>query len=159
MKIQQMAFVLVAIVIFFAMAALIYFSISLSSLRQDVQQQRDNEAREIARGLAGVPELIFTSSDCSQCIDLDKALVLSQSEKYKDFFGLEYLEIELLYPEKPNIECTKTNYPSCGKITLISTDQDISAKSAFVTLARWDPVLNDFRYELGRIQAAAEEVQ
>ena len=48
LKIQEMAFVLLGIMMFFGMVALVYFSIRLSSLEQDVGSQREEEAMTLA---------------------------------------------------------------------------------------------------------------
>jgi len=160
MKIQQMAFMLVALVVFFSLIALIYFSISLSNVRSSAQQLQEDEAREIVRKLAGSPELAFTSSsDCDSCIDMDKALMLAESPAYEDFWNLDYLMIEKIYPSNIESECTRFNYPDCSKTTIFSKTQDIgSATQAFVTLARWDSDLGKYRYEMGKIYASGRNL-
>ena len=44
MKIQQMAFILVALIIFLSMASLIYFSIRISSLREGANSLEERNA-------------------------------------------------------------------------------------------------------------------
>ena len=168
MKIQQMAFMLVAVMIFFAMIALIYFSISLSNLKAKAEQLREDEVLELARQLAGTPEFAFTSStDCVSCIDLDKVFYLKETEFTKRFWNLNYLMIERVYPNgftssMDETECTSDSYRTgnCNKITLID-GPEYQTKTAFVALARWDPSLasgtGGWRYELGRIHASPKE--
>ena len=160
MKIQQMAFMLVAVMIFFALVGLIYFAISLSNVQQKAGELAEKEAKEIVRKLSGSPELAFTaSSDCSSCIDLDKAILLTRQEEYKNFWNLDYLMIEKISPVMSSAECTISNYPDCGKITIIDkSGGSLATKTAFVSLARWDPTTNNFVYELGRIHASAREL-
>jgi hypothetical protein len=165
LKIQQTAFMLVLVVIFFFMVGLIYLSISLANLREKAQQLRDDEAKEIVRSISGLPELAFTSSsDCVSCIDFDKALQLSEALKsgpYENFWNFDFLMIEKIYPQtSPDVvECTASNYPDCNRLILISKTSDFgAAQSAFVTLARWDENMNYYRYELGRIHASGENV-
>jgi hypothetical protein len=164
MKIQQMAFMLVAVMIFFSMVGMIYFSISLANLRNQAKLLRENEAKEIVKSIAGAPELSFTShSTASQCLDLDKALMLkdlAQSGTYKNFWKIDYLEIERVYPPvSGNVECTRANYPNCNRIVIINKTTNFGlASSAFVALARWDASINDFRYEFGRIHASGENI-
>jgi hypothetical protein len=59
MKIQQMAFVLMAIVIFFALVSLFYFSIRIRSLQKSALSLREEEAKELIRKLAVTPEFSF----------------------------------------------------------------------------------------------------
>src|SRR3989344_33731 len=129
MKIQQMAFVLLAIMIFFAMVGLIYFTISIANVQASAEELRDNEARETVKKLSGSPELGFTSTtDCSSCIDLDKALILTDSTRYHD----------------------------CSQITLINKGGSLSTKTAIVAIAHWDGNRQSFVYELGKIHASAK---
>ncbi len=155
LKIQQMAFMLVALMIFFGMVALVYFAITTASLEKDIAELRDKEARELVKKLAGTPEFAFTSStDCSSCVDLDKLLLLKENGAYSDLWNLDYLMVERVYPSINDDECTRATYPDCGKITVKENSGDISTKTAFVTLARWDQDLNGFRYEIGRIHTS-----
>lgn len=160
MKIQQMAFMLVALVVFFSLVALVYFSISLSNLQGDAQQLKEDEAKEIVRKLAGSPELAFTSSsDCDSCIDLDKALMLSEAQLYEDFWNLDYLMIEKVYPPDRDVECTRFNYPDCSTITIFRKTPDIGvAPRAFVALARWDETTGKYKYEMGKIYASGDNI-
>ena len=110
-KIQEMAFVLIAIIVFFAMVALVYFSIRLSNLREDVTTQREQAARETVRKLSDIPE--FSWAGCSNCIDMDKVVMLKERTTYTNFWDLDYLSIEKIYPNRTARECTPSNYPDC----------------------------------------------
>ena len=158
MKIQQMAFVLVAVMIFFGMVALIYFSISFSNIKDRAESLREKEAREIVKKISSSPEFSSDIGDCSSCVDLDKVLMLKEEEDYKKFWNLDYLVVEKISNKTSVIECTKVNYPDCDKITIIEKTQDFGlVDEAFVTLIRWDPDLGSsgsFRYELGRVYAS-----
>ncbi len=164
MKIQQMAFVLVAIMIFFGFVALIYFSLTLTNISRISQQLRDNEAREIVNTISSSPELAFTSAgDCSFCIDLEKVILLKEDQDYKKFWNLDYLMIERVYPSiDGEIECTRADLQGskleCNQITIIQSTGTIAAKKAFVTLVRYDSEIKNFRYELGRIHASGKNL-
>jgi len=144
-KIQQMAFVLVAIMIFFAIVALFYITIRSGSLRQDVETIRDEEAKELVRMASSWPELSW--KDCSACVDMDKALILKESENYEDFWDVPFLQIERIYPVPENGECTRQNYPDCSTITLIK-EEGFIARTSFVALCRYD---EGIKCELGKI--------
>ena len=164
MKIQQMAFVLMAIFIFFAMIGLVYFAFSMYSARELAIDLRDKEARELVKKIADSPEFIFTTrGDCGQCLDFDKALALKKlvnDGSYKDFWPVNYLAIERIYPPNSNnlIECqtSGSNYDDCNIITIIDKGPK-TAKAAFVTLIRYDlDKQSKFKYELGRIHISEE---
>ncbi|NCN98786.1 hypothetical protein COU62_03445 [Candidatus Pacearchaeota archaeon CG10_big_fil_rev_8_21_14_0_10_35_219] len=147
-KIQQMAFVLVAIMIFFGIVLLFYLSISVGNLQNIGETLREEEAKEVVRKLAGSPEFSWDIEDCSSCIDMDKVFALKGNEKYDNFWDVPFLRVEKTYPFADN-ECTKQNYPDCGSITLIETENFVS-NSAFVALCRYDGELGN-KCDLGKI--------
>lgn len=160
MKIQEMAFVLMAIMIFFGIVAIFYIKISLSNLRGDVEMQRGEEANELVRRISGTPEFSFTAGECDSCIDMDKVLILKERKSYQGFWNLDYLKIETIYPLK-NGECTRANYPNCNSITLVNKTGDFGIpKSAFVALCRQEfkGSENYVKCELGRISASGKSI-
>ena len=156
LQIQQMAFVLVALLIFFSMAALIYFSIMITKMRADAGTLKEKEALELARATIGTPEFTFTARQCSSCIDLDKVLFISERPAYKTLWNLDYLIVKRVFPPPPNnAVCTKINYPDCGQIVVIENKTATfggTPPGVFVTTVRWVPDNGGyFKYELGRI--------
>lgn len=159
-KIQEMAFVLVAFMIFFALVGLLYLSVRTSQMRGNVENLHDDEARQIVRKLAATPE--FSWSDCSGCIDMDKVIALREQVKnktYQNLWDLDYLAIELVYPARAGGECSLGNYPLCNKTIIIKTQENYGvAYSAFVSLCHWEADTNYEKCELGRIYAAGKGV-
>lgn len=149
MKIQQMAFVLLALMIFFAIVALFYITIRSGSLSSDVEALREEEAKEMVRKVSSWPEFAWSASDCAACIDLDKALVLMDNENYNDFWDVPFLQIEKIYPESEKKECNKQNYPDCSTMTFVK-EEGFVAHSAFVALCRYDSESGS-KCDLGKI--------
>jgi hypothetical protein len=157
LKIQEMAFVLVAIVIFFALVSLAYFSIRINSLDKDVGALKEDEAKEIVKKISGVPEFSF-AEDCINCIDLDKVFVLKSRKSYQDFWNLDYLAIEKIYPPGQG-ECTSGNYPNCKSITIINSSDYGTAYNAYVSLCRHEFKEGGYyKCELGKIYVAGEGI-
>lgn len=169
MKIQQMAFMLVAIMIFFAMVAIVYFTIAMAKLQGTADDLRDQEAKELARQMSGTPELSFSQGGSSESstIDLDKAYLIAKDGGFrKKFWNLDYLMIERIYPGTPasrNI-CLPNNYPNCRELVLIdNTEGNYSGTmTSPIALARWDQTLGSqgaggYRFELGRIHTLAHD--
>ena len=159
MQIQQMAFVLVAIVIFFAMVALIYISIRMSSLKEDVTTLREQEAKELVKKIASTPELMW-GAGCQNCIDFDKLFLLKDRPAYDNFWNLNYLAVEVIFPNKTG-ECSLSNYPDCKKVTLINDSVNIGFPStAFVSLCRWESTGGGYeKCELGKIYASGRALE
>ncbi|MEK6899359.1 MAG: hypothetical protein AABW79_04660 [Nanoarchaeota archaeon] len=151
LKIQQMAFVLVALMILFGIVIIFYVSIKTASLKSSAEDIGDLRSRELARKLAGSPEFIYPSGECAACIDFDKVFVLkekAQSGEYSSFWASPLIQVRKLgYGE----DCNRQNYPNCGVITLSNTSDDFSSVSSFVTLCHYDSAINAERCELGKI--------
>lgn len=155
MKIQEMAFVLVGIIIFFAMVSLVYISIRSSNLRQDAQDLSSDSAREMVRKLSSSPE--FSWAACDGCVDLDKVSVLKGRKSYSNFWDLDYLAVERVYPSFNSSECSSLSYPDCNKITIINKSLNYGTPSwSFVALCRDSEGYT--KCELGKIYASGKLV-
>lgn len=158
LKIQEMAFVLVAIAVFFGLAALFFITVNLGSVKQNVQDLNRDTARQLAYQLANTPEFKWRDSSCSGCIDMLKVMLVKQEKGiYIPFWNLDYLRIETVYPYKEG-ECDLSNYPNCNAITLANNSRYFGIPaSAFVALCRDEKIETGGSYEkceLGRIYAS-----
>ncbi len=159
-KIQQMVFVLVAILIFFGIVAVFYVSIKFGSVKQDVQDERKEAVIAQARKMVGTPEFIWTSwEDCASCIDLDKVFLLKNRTAYQGFWkDIALLKISRVSPQYSTSECTAVSYPRCNEITLIEKEGFQSYES-FVSLCRYDDEIGQARCELGKVIVGFEGVK
>ena len=159
LKIQEMAFVLVALMIFFGMFALIFFNVRLANLKKDVTNLREEETKALITKFVGTPELAWTSSkkECYSCIDFDKAMVLKNRQAYKGFWNLDYLMIEKVYPLGDDVECNNANYPNCRTLTIINKSVG-NADYAYVSLCRWESK-GYVKCEMGKIYASGIKVE
>lgn len=165
MKIQQMVFMLIAIMIFFALVGLLIVTIGFSGLKEKATALQEKNALLLASKLANSPE--FSCGQTENCIDFDKAIVLKDNIKEyktgnKNFWGVSGIEIIKIYPENSDFtECNSQNYPDCNKITLIS-GTGTSAEN-FVSLCRKEydsgNYINYNKCELGKILVKYEKIQ
>lgn len=147
MKIQQMAFVLIAVTLFFVLVGLFVLSIFLTNLREEATKLEEENAMLLATKLSESPEFScgnsFSGSKIS-CIDADKLIALKQNiNKYSsgnDFWGVEGIKVRKLYPNSNNgeIECTEGNYPNCNSIVLFENNinHSVGSYANYVTLCR-----------------------
>jgi hypothetical protein len=166
MKIKQMAFMLIAVVIFFSMVGLFLISIRMGSYEDDVNILRQKNAALLASKLANSPE--FSCGDAfggqrSNCVDFDKVWILKRNiGNYKDFWGVTNIELKIIYSvQSYRQECTSQNFPKCGNIQIID-DSDIGYDvSSYVTVCRKE-VLGDYEQDvcsLGKLFVRYEDVQ
>lgn len=166
MKIQQMAFMLMAVVLFFALVGMFVIVIKFSGLKESAAVLEERNALLLATKLANSPEFscgeAFGSERVS-CVDADKVMILKENiEKYSDsdFWGVSNIEIRKIYPKiDEEIICNIGNYPDCNLIQLISGEKVGTGISNFVSLCRkasFDGTFYD-KCELAKIIVSYEE--
>lgn len=139
LKIQQMAFMLIAITLLFALAGMFVLVFMFSDIKESATALNERNALLLVTRLANSPEF-----SCGEgfgmlklnCVDEDKVMILKQNSKtYSGFWGVAGIEIQKIYPEN-NLECTLGNYPNCGLITIYSENQKGPSSSNFISLCR-----------------------
>ena len=139
MKIQQMAFMLVAVTLFFVFVGLFFAMILFSDIKKSSEVLEQKEALLLVSKIANSPEFSCGNSFGSSrinCIDADKVMALKKNiNSYSEFWGVSGIEIRKLYPQEESIiECSSENYPECTRITLFSNQG--TGVSNFVALCR-----------------------
>lgn len=140
-KIQQMAFMLMAITLFFVLVGMFVLVFGFSNLKQRAQILEDTNAMLLVTKLANSPEFSCGDAFASKvnCVDADKVMVLKDNVgRYGNFWGVGSIEIRKIYPDKGNVLCTLQNYDSCGVIEVFKgAGQGIlPATSNFVSLCK-----------------------
>lgn len=132
-RIQEMSFILLAIVLFFIIAGLFFLAVYYRNLKNAATSSVEEEAILIAQILANYPEF----SCGSLCVDADKLIVMQERKEYIDFWPVETIEVRKIYPSEDWIECTEENYPNCNIFKIHdSKNQNIRKVSSFVSLCR-----------------------
>jgi len=140
LKIQQMAFMLLAVTLFFVLVGMFILVIKVSDMKKSAESLNEKNAMLLVTRLANSPELSCGNSFGTgriNCIDGDKMMMLKQNiGKYSEFFGSSNIQARKIYSSiNAETECTLENYPNCNTIKII--DKKISAEhSNFVVLCR-----------------------
>ena len=140
LKIQQMAFMLIAITLFFALVGMFFLTFELSKIRETAGILEEKNALLLVTKLANSPE--FSCGDAfeskTNCVDSDKIMALKNNiSKYENFWGVENIQIRKIYPAGKAKECTSANYPDCSIIKLFNREIT-SEYSNYVSLCRKD---------------------
>ena len=136
LKIQQMAFMLIAVTLFFVLVGLFFLSANLSGIKRGFITQQQENAKEIANVLSKSPEFGCGHGKI-QCIDLDKAMQMKNRVVYQNFWEADKIIIRKIYPViRGNVECTYGNYPNCNVLTVFShNERELSVPgTTFVSL-------------------------
>ena len=139
LKIQQMAFMLIAVTLFFVLVGMFVLTVYLSDLKNSASVLEEKNAMLLVTKLANSPEFSCGNafkSKKTNCIDADKVMMLKENiNKYSDFWDVENIEIRRIHPVSNHVECTLETYPNCSIIKI--RDSPISAEfSNFVSLCR-----------------------
>ncbi|MEX0920164.1 MAG: hypothetical protein WDZ69_01110 [Candidatus Pacearchaeota archaeon] len=131
MKIQQMAFMLLAVTLFFAIVGMFILMIFFSDLRQSAEDIEERDALTLVSKLANSPEFscgsAFGGTKLS-CVDADKVIALQGvSGKYSGFWGVDGIEI-------------KEIYPGSREITILDGGGSGVGVSNFVALCRYENI-------------------
>lgn len=139
LKIQQMALMLIALTVLFALVGMFFLGIKISQLKRtslDIQQQ---EAIFLASKLVNSPEFYCGESFGTlkgSCLDFDKVMALKLNiNKYSQLWAVDNIEIRILDNETEKA-CTSGNYPNCNSIKLLSQNSTGFDASTFVSICR-----------------------
>lgn len=140
-KIQQTAFMLIAVTVLFVLVGLFFLVIRFGSLKDSATILEEDNARLLVNKLASSPEFscgnAFGTSKVN-CIDADKIMALKGNiNVYSNFWRISNIEIRKIYPiSQSEIECDFANYPECNIITLKEAENSGYTVSNFVALCR-----------------------
>jgi len=153
MKIQQMAFMLLAVFLFFALIGMVFISFKLSGLKEAAAILEEKNAMFLVSKISNSPEFSCGQSfgtTKTNCIDMDKAMALKKNiNNYVSFWGVENIEIRKIYPDLGEIVCDSGNYPDCSLLRILSGDSSGIGISSFVALCRIEQ--GESKCELGKI--------
>src|SRR3989338_7025066 len=153
MKIQQMAFMLLAVTLFFVLVGLFFLSFQLTRVQNQFTNIQEENAKKIVSTLANSPEFSCTRKR-AHCIDFDKALVMQEHGEYKNFWQVQSISLKKLYPQSnSSVLCNKGNYPDCTELRVLSSSGKnlVPEQSNFVQICRREQGFSDsYEYcELG----------
>lgn len=132
LKIQQMAFMLMAVFIFFILAGLFYAVIQTQDLRNIAAMKERDRAVTLASVLASSAEF----SCGNYCVDADRALVLGAKTEYKDFWSVASIRIRIIDNSTKETICSQGNYPNCNLIKVYDKQTDETSVFSYVSVCR-----------------------
>lgn len=114
LKIQQMAFMLMAVFIFFVLAGMFY----VLTQSQDIVKKANLLERDNAIGIANMLADSAEFSCGAYCIDADRAMVLRKKAPYSNgtLWKVTSIKIRSVTNSTKDVLCTEANYPNCNLI-------------------------------------------
>jgi len=162
LKIQEMAFMLLGVFLFFILVGLFVLSIAYSNIRDEATRIAEERTLSAVTSISDSPELSCVASK-SNCIDGDKLVGMLNKTSYQQFWPFSSLKV-IKYSGfgkkgKELITCTFANYPDCD--VLVVYDKKVSNErtiGSFIAFCRKE-FENGYTYdkcEVGRILAGTE---
>ena len=160
LRIQEMSFMIVAIIIFFILVGLFAFSIIYSNLHKQATDITESRTLSAITNLADSPE--FSCGE-PNCVDADKLMGLIGKKNYEKFWDFSSLSVVTSSgfdkSETEMVKCSLLNYPNCDEFEVYDRGVDNEKQiSNFVALCRKE-YENDFTYdkcEIAKLVAGSE---
>ena len=111
MKIQQMAFMIVAVFIFFVLVGLFVLNVGFGNIKKGAEELQREQAISSLQVISDMPELNCGSSE-SLCLDKDKLRVMSGEigKGYEGFWPVASVKAYVIYPtSEVAVKCPATN--------------------------------------------------
>ncbi len=150
MKIQQMAFMLLAVTLFFVLAGMFFLITQMGAFKKSATEQEGKNTENLVTAISNAAEFscqnAFDNSG-TNCIDLDKVMALKISmerdiaedkNRYEKYWGknIESIEIRKIYPAEETVLCTTQNYPNCNTLRLYSSEVSGTYYENYVAICR-----------------------
>jgi len=140
LRIQEMAFMIVAVFLFFILIGLFVLSIFYINIQKQATIISEAQTLSSITNLAGAPELICVNNKVN-CVDSDKLMALTNNKNYKNYWAFSSLRVVKLSgfskSEDEMERCSLGNYPNCDMF--IVYDKNVGNEkliSSFVALCR-----------------------
>lgn len=160
LKIQEMAFMLMAVVILFVLAGLFFASVVYKNMYKNANLLSKEKAVSTVAKIADTAEF---SCGKPLCIDTDKLLAMKDKRAYDGFWPVTSLSVLSVFPKQGLVECTQNNYPNCSSFKIYKENlENEETVATFVSLCRQEKNENGYLYEkceLGKIIAGFEPKQ
>jgi hypothetical protein len=122
MKIQQMAFMIMAVFFFFVLVGLFFLGISFRDVGDSAQQLQKEQALSSLEVIADMPEFNYDSG-AAMALDEDKLRIMSGnfSEAYGDFWPVASIRVRKIYPKPekfvkcPALDCNSYEVYDSGQ--------------------------------------------
>ena len=142
-KIQQTAFMLLAVFLFFILVGMFWLTISYKNLQKQATDLGQEQAIFISHFLSSSSEFSCAGGSVQYCVDTDKLLFLQGRSVYDEFWPVSFVKIRRLDWKKEEKECTKVNYPECNIYKVYENNKiDYKGTGAgnYVALCRYEQI-------------------
>ncbi|MCK5345416.1 MAG: hypothetical protein KAR20_18530 [Candidatus Heimdallarchaeota archaeon] len=136
MQIQQMAFMILAVFLFFILVGLFFLGVQFKDVKRSVVQLQTEQAISSLRVIADMPELNYESRE-SLSLDEDKLRIMSGNfgNYYSEFWPVASVKVYKLYPKFDElVECPALD---CNYFKIYDNKQEsVKTYSTYVSICK-----------------------
>ncbi len=136
MKIQQMAFMIVAVFFFFVLVGLFFLNVQFKSIKGTFSNLQKEQAISSLGVIANMPELNYDSSE-TMTVDEDKLVAMSgdSSSVYNQFWPVASIGVYKIYP--PQTKIIKCPAYKCNFYQIYNNGQtNVKTYSTYVSICK-----------------------
>ncbi len=147
LRIQEMSFMLVAVIIFFAMVGLFGIMILRSNLQGSVDIIQEKKVLSTLNFLANSPEL--KCNDKNNCVDLYKLIGLMDNSNYENFWPFSSLSVVRYSGFNKSVlrNCVGDMSDDCDRIVVYDKDIVNEKKISNFVILCWTEYEDYYTYE------------
>ncbi|MCK5321467.1 hypothetical protein KAJ38_02720 [Candidatus Pacearchaeota archaeon] len=136
MEIQQMAFMILAVFLFFILVGLFFLGIQFKDIKKNVAQLQTEQAISSLKVIADMPELNYDSHE-SMTLDEDKLRIMSGNlgTYYSEFWPVASVKVYKIYPKfNERVKCPALN---CNYFEIYDNGQEsMKTYSTYVSICK-----------------------
>jgi hypothetical protein len=157
-KIQQMAFMILAVFIFFVLVGLFFMRIQFSDVNGGFAELQRQAALSSLSTIANMPELSYSSSE-EFTLDKDKLVIMAStfSSDYEEFWPVASVKVYKVFPKfEEVVKCPAVN---CNYYEIYTNNQkNVKEYSTFVSICKRvkDKTYYYDRCELGKLSVGVK---
>lgn len=143
MRIQQMAFMIIAVFFFFVLVGLFFIGWSYKDIKSNYEELQKEQALSSLKVISNMGEL-NCEENTELCLDEDKLVVMSRKD-YSDIWPVASIRVYQLYPKiNKTVLCPA---PNCNYYQVYDSKQkNLKEFSTYVSICRRD-TQNSYQYE------------
>jgi len=156
LKIQQMAFMILAVLLFFVLVGLFFINFQFKDIRQGFSELQKKQTISALTVLADMPELNCDSGE-SFCLDEDKILIMT-SNQYEKFWPVASIKVYKINPFAEKwVKCPASG---CNYYEIYNSNQkNVKEYSIYVSICK---KIKEFDYvytkcQTGKLSAGVVE--
>jgi hypothetical protein len=135
MKIQQMAFMILAVFLFFVLVGLFFLAVEFRGLKEHARVLEEESAISSLKVISDMTELNYDSKD-TLVLDEDKLRILSGTleKNYESLWPVSSIKVHKIYPAGEIIKCPSLN---CNYYEIYNSGQkNIKEYSTYVSVCK-----------------------